>query len=248
MLLAKFVGETLFSRVVVEGANIHLVAARAVAFDPFVFLWVVEPLYCGVTLAALDALLAVVPAYTILEGLAVLRGILKEVGRPSEVAGVMRIDAALRVVAVLLCWAPTRLVEEHEEDIPLLLRVNVSQGLVEVVELEQALRHEVVFDTLVLKVSVHSFDELQVCKSEAHQLVRCLVLVKSHYKRPIEPIVTEKLQLLCVVISRKCLLRALHVKNVKEKVGVLVLLLVVKRSAIDAEVWRCLRVQMLLEH
>jgi len=58
----------------------------------------------------------------------------------------------------------------------------------------------------------------------------------------------KKLQLLSVVISRQCLLRALHVEDVEEKVWVLVFELIVKWSAIDTEVGNCLGMQVLLEH
>jgi len=61
-------------------------------------------------------------------------------------------------------------------------------------------------------------------------------LIKSHDKRPVKPIVAEKLQLLRIVIPGKCLLGALHVEDVEEKVWMLILLLVVEGSAVDAEI------------
>lgn len=78
----------------VKRANVHLVAPRTVALNALVLVWMVESLHGGVALAALDPLLAVVPAKAILEGLAVLGGVLNQIGRSSEVAGVMRVDAA----------------------------------------------------------------------------------------------------------------------------------------------------------
>lgn len=63
-------------------------------------------------------------------------------------------------MAILLGWTPARLVKEHEKDVPLLLRIDLDQWLVQVGELKEALRHKVVLDTLVLKVSVHGFDQL----------------------------------------------------------------------------------------
>ena len=72
-------------------------------------------------------------------------------------------------------------------------------------------------------------------------------MVKSHHKWPVKPIVAEKLQLLSIVIPCQCLLRALHVKDVQEEVWVLVLELVVEGCAVDTEVGRRLRVEVLLE-
>lgn len=206
VLLAQLVSEALLTGIVIKGANVHLVTAGSVALDSLVFLRVVEPLDSGVTLATLDALVAVVPAKAILERLAVFGGVLDQVGRASEVARVVRKNATLRIMTVFLCWTPTRFVEEHEEDVAFLPCVNVHEWLVEVAELKEALRHEVVFDTLVLKVSVHGLDELEIGKCEANQLVRCLVLVEGHDKGPVEPIVTEELQFLSVVVSSECLL------------------------------------------
>lgn len=118
----------------------------------------------------------------------------------------VRINATLRIVAVLLGWTPTCLVEEHIKHVPLLALVDVVESLVQVAELEEALRDKVVLDALVLKVAVHGLYELQVGEREAYELVRCLVLVESYYKWPIKPIVAKKLQFLSVVIPCQCLL------------------------------------------
>jgi len=80
-------------------------------------------------------------------------------------------------VAVFLCWTPTGFVEKHEEDVSFLPLINLIQWFVQEGELQKALRHEVVLDTLVLKVSVHSLYKLQVGQGEAHELVRRLVLI-----------------------------------------------------------------------
>ena len=94
MLLAELVGETLLPGAVIKRADVHLVAARTVALNAFVLFGVVESLDCRVALAALDALIAVVPPEAILESFAVFRGILDEVWRPSEVSRVVGEDAA----------------------------------------------------------------------------------------------------------------------------------------------------------
>ena len=152
----------------VESTNVHLVAARAVTLDAFVFLRMIEPLDRRVALVALQALLAVVPAHSRLQGVAVLGGVLEQVGWSSEVSRVMRVDATFRVVAIFLGWTPTRFVEEHEKDVAFLFSVNIVQSLVQIVELKQAFGHEVILDALVLKVSVHCLDQLQIVQSEAH--------------------------------------------------------------------------------
>ena len=150
-------------------------------------------------------------------------------------------------MAVLLCWAPTRLVKEHEKDVPLFFRVNVVQPSIQIVELQQALWHEVVFDALVLEVLVHCLDQLQVGHREADQLIWRFVLVQGYHKRSVESIVTEKLQFLSIVVPSQCLFRAFHVEDVKEKVWVLILDLVIKRCAVYRKVGLAFLVQMRLE-
>ena len=94
-LLAEFVRVALLPSVMEEGANVHLVAARAVALDALVFVGVVEPLNGRVAHAALDTARAVVPANAVLERLAVLGRVLEEVRRAAKVARVVRINACL---------------------------------------------------------------------------------------------------------------------------------------------------------
>eukprot|EP00353_Schmidingerella_taraikaensis_P003136 CAMPEP_0185570776 /NCGR_PEP_ID=MMETSP0434-20130131/2961_1 /TAXON_ID=626734 ORGANISM="Favella taraikaensis, Strain Fe Narragansett Bay" /NCGR_SAMPLE_ID=MMETSP0434 /ASSEMBLY_ACC=CAM_ASM_000379 /LENGTH=178 /DNA_ID=CAMNT_0028185977 /DNA_START=2203 /DNA_END=2739 /DNA_ORIENTATION=+ len=175
-----------------ESANVHLVATCAIALNALVFVRVVETLDGSVALAAFEATLAVIPAEAVLERLAILRRILKKVGRAAEVARMMRIEARFAVVAVLLRWAPTRLVEEHKKDVALFLRVNVIQPLVQVRELQQALWHEVIFDALVLEVAIHGLDQLEVLEGEADQLVGCLVLIQGHNQRTIKSVMAEQ--------------------------------------------------------
>ena len=75
VLLAEFVGLTFFPSVMIERANVHLVAPTPITLDPLVLVRMVEPLDCCMTLITLDAALTVVPAEAILESLAVLRSI-----------------------------------------------------------------------------------------------------------------------------------------------------------------------------
>lgn len=71
----------------------------------------------------------------------------------------MSIYAALRIVAILFVWTPACLVEEHVKDVPLLFGINRVKLLVKIAELEEAFRHEVVLDALVLEVTVHGLDQ-----------------------------------------------------------------------------------------
>ena len=118
------------------------------------------------------------------------------------------------------------------------LNANLAKKKGQVAELEQALRNEVILDALVLKVSIHGLDQLQVGEREVDQLIRCFVLVQRHDQRPVKPIVAEQLELLRVVITRQCLLRTLHVEDVEEEVWVLVFHFVVEGRAVYGEVWR----------
>ena len=62
-------------------------------------------------------------------------------------------------MAVFLGRAPTCLVEKHVENVPLLFGIDRVQLLVQVAELEEALRHEVILDALVLEVTIHGLDQ-----------------------------------------------------------------------------------------
>ena len=104
-------------------------------------------------------------------------------------------------MAILFGGAPTCLVEEHVEDVALLSLIDVIEVLVQIVELEEAIWDKVVFDTLVLKITIHYFDELQVRQCEADQLIGGLILVEGDHQWPVKPIVAEQLKLLRIVIS-----------------------------------------------
>jgi len=93
VLLAEFVRETLLSRVVIKGTDLHLVTTHTVTLDPLVLVGVVEPLDRGVALGALEALWTVLPPLRTLQGLAVFWRILEQVWRSTEIACVVRIDA-----------------------------------------------------------------------------------------------------------------------------------------------------------
>ena len=66
VLLAEFVGLTLFPSVMIERANIHLVASTPITLNTLVLVRMVKPLDCGMTLITLDTTFTVVPAEAIL--------------------------------------------------------------------------------------------------------------------------------------------------------------------------------------
>ena len=72
MLLAEFVGLTFFPSVMIERANVHLVAPTTITLNTLVLVRMVESFDCGVALVTLDTPLTVVPADAVLESLAVL--------------------------------------------------------------------------------------------------------------------------------------------------------------------------------
>ena len=160
MLLAELVCETLFSCVVVEGTDVHLVTTHPIAFNPLILVGMVQPLDCRVAFVAFKAARAVLPPLAVLKGLAVLRRILEQVWRSAEIARVMRVYATLGVMAILFCWTPTCFIEKHEEDVALLTSVDLIQFLIEIAELEQTFGHVVILDALVLKIAVHRLDKL----------------------------------------------------------------------------------------
>ncbi len=69
-------------------------------------------------------------------------------------------------MAVFLCWTPTRFVEKHEKDVALLLCIDLVQLLVQIAKLKETRWHEVIFDALVLEVSVHSLNEFEITQIE----------------------------------------------------------------------------------
>ena len=158
MLLIQLEGLLFLPSIVREGTNVHLVAAHSVTLDALVLVRMVQSLDCSVAFVALEAPRAVLPPRPILKSLAVLWRILEQVRGPSEIPCVMRKNAALRIVAIFFSWTPTGLVEEHEKDVSLFLLINLIQLLVESIEREQTMGHEVILDALVLKVAVHSLD------------------------------------------------------------------------------------------
>ena len=103
---------------------------------------------------------------------------------------------------------------EHEKYVPLLLVVKLIEILFEEVEVQQTVRHKIVFDAFILKVSIDSLYVFQVFECELQQLVWRFVLVVCNDEWPIESVVTKQFQLLCVVIPCQCLFRALHIKYV----------------------------------
>lgn len=113
---AIFDGLAALFGVVVEGTDLRLVAALAVAVDALVLVGVVEALHSGVTLVAHYTLLALVPADALNQGFAIFREVPKDLRRAAEVARMVRIDATLGVVRILLVGTPSGLVLEHVED------------------------------------------------------------------------------------------------------------------------------------
>ena len=95
VLLAELVSEALLPCVVVEGADVHLVAAHPIALNALVLVRVVKPLNSRVTLVALNTTLTVLPAFAVLKSLTVLRRVLEQTRRSTEIARVVRINATL---------------------------------------------------------------------------------------------------------------------------------------------------------
>jgi hypothetical protein len=58
----------------------------------------------------------------------------------------VRIDAALTVVAVFLSRTPSRLIKKHVKDEPVLIQVETLQVIVQENATEQALRYKVIFN------------------------------------------------------------------------------------------------------
>ena len=118
-----------------KGTNVCLVAARAITLNPLVLVRMIQPLHCCMTLIAFESTFTVIPAHTTLQSLTVLRRILEQVRGPPEIPRMVRINAALAIMAVLLGRTPTSLVIEHIKHVALLPLVDLVQALVQVGEI-----------------------------------------------------------------------------------------------------------------
>jgi len=125
---------------------------------------------------------------------------------------------------------------EQIEKKTVVLHVVRVQVHVQVLAVHQTPWHEVVLYTFVLETAVYRFDVLEVLEREADQLVRLFALIVRDDQRAVKSIVAKQFKLLRVVVPCQCLLRALHVKNVKEEFGTVRVLISVERCAVDGEV------------
>lgn len=117
-------------------------------------------------LGTLETFGALIPADTLSQHFTVLGRVFKYLGWAAEVPHVVRIDAALAVVAVLLGRAPGCFVHEHVEDEAVLIQVETLQVEVQVGAHQETLWHEVVLDTFVLEVQVNLSNLPKISESE----------------------------------------------------------------------------------
>lgn len=117
-------------------------------------------------LGALETFGALIPADALSQDFTVLGRVFEYLGWAAEVPHVVRIDAALAIVAVFLGWAPGRLVHEHVEDEAVLVQVETLQVEVQVGAHQETLWHEVVLDTFVLEVQVNLSNLPKISESE----------------------------------------------------------------------------------
>jgi len=101
--------------VVVESAYFLLIAPRSITVDPLILVRVVETLNSRVTFITLKTFITFIPANTFNKGLTILRQILEKFRWPSEVSGVVCVDATFGIMGVFLIWAPTGFILEHVE-------------------------------------------------------------------------------------------------------------------------------------
>jgi len=201
---------------VIESAYFRFVASAPITEDPLVLIRVIESLDCGMTLRALESLVTLVPTDPLYERVAILRQILEELRRPSEVTQVMCVDAALRIVRIFFIRTPCRFIFEHVERVLLHLSKHSPKVYLQKGKITQAVWHIVIFDTFILEVQVDLFYVFQITESEIHQIIGSLVSIVCDNQGPIESVVTEQFQFLCIIITRECLLVAFHVKDMQK--------------------------------
>jgi hypothetical protein len=189
-----------FLETVVEGAYFSLVASEFVAIDSLVFVWVVEPLNCGVAFGALQSVGTLVPAEALLKYLTVLGRILKHFRRSPKITQVVGIDASFAVMAVFLGGAPGTLVHKHVEHEPILFQIQILQIGVQIPTLQQTLRHKVIFYAFVLKVLVDVLNVIEIFEFEGNEVVWLPCLVVSYDKGSIKSVVAKQFEFICIVI------------------------------------------------
>ena len=80
---------------------------------------------------------------------------------------------------------------EHEKYVPLFLVIKLIEILFEKVEVQQTVWYKIIFDALILKVSVDSLYVFQVFECELQQLVWRFVLVVCNDEWSIKSVVTK---------------------------------------------------------
>lgn len=151
----------------------------------------VQTLDCRVALVAFEAFRALVPADALGERLAVFWRVFENLGGPPEVAHVVRVDAALAVVAVFLGWTPRGLVEEHVKHESVLIQIERLEVVVQEDATQQAFRNEIILDRLVLEVQVDFADRLEVPQPETRHLVGLARGVEGDDEGPVKAIMAK---------------------------------------------------------
>ncbi len=85
------------------------------------------------------------------QGVAILWQILKNIWRPSEVSGVVGVNAALGIMGVFFVGTPTCLIFKHEKRENLdSSSIHCVQRLIQRLKIQQAVRHVIVLNTYQL--------------------------------------------------------------------------------------------------
>lgn len=171
-----------------------------ITHDSLVLVWMIKPLNGCMTLLTFYSFRAQIPPQTINESFTIFRCIFEQIRRSSEISGVVSEITTLGVMWILLGRTPTCLVVEHEEDVALFFIVQIIQVLIQVVKCQETGRNKIVFDAFVLEVPINSLYVFEVLQCKRNKLVRLFVLIVCDYKWSIEPVVTEELEFLRVII------------------------------------------------
>jgi len=152
VIFAQLIRQVFFLGRVEKRAYFRLVTPQLVAANTFVLIGVVQAFDCSVALRTLEPLWTLVPTDSLLKYLAVLGRVFEYFGRAAEVAHVVRVDAALAVVRILLSGTPSGLVHKHVEDEAVLVQIKALQVIIQVGTVYQAVRYKIILDAFVLEV------------------------------------------------------------------------------------------------
>lgn len=195
VVFAYFLSVISFLLWVEESTNFALVAARAIAVNPFILIRMVQTLDCGVALVAKKTLRALLPtrfSCLICSGhiLTIFRNVFKYLWRSPKITHMVRVYATFRIMWIFFVRAPTRLVPKHVKSKCFQRFINWVKILHEWRRFKQTVKNKVIFSVFVLAALIHTLDQLQIGQIKILKVIGLMAKIKTHNKRSVKPVLT----------------------------------------------------------